>query len=114
MWQDFFSETNKEKLKILLLLTIVYFVGFGTATSLYQPSFKSESQLQYSNIQSQTNENLYNAENCFIKGNVTDSKKIYYIYGTKYYNQVKPEVCFASEAEAIQAGFTINLPKTKQ
>ncbi|MCL5666871.1 MAG: hypothetical protein M1383_03815 [Patescibacteria group bacterium] len=44
--------------------------------------------------------------NCLIKGNLSSSgKKIYHVSGGAFYNIVKPEQCFQTEAEAQAAGF---------
>lgn len=42
---------------------------------------------------------------CLIKGNIASSGKIYHVQGGSFYARVKPEQCFATEAEAIAAGF---------
>ncbi len=42
---------------------------------------------------------------CFVKGNVSKDSKIYHVLGGSFYNRVKPEQCFQTEAEAQAAGF---------
>jgi len=44
-----------------------------------------------------------------IKGNISSSGKIYHLPGGSFYERTNPEVCFASESEAIQAGFRKSL-----
>jgi hypothetical protein len=45
-------------------------------------------------------------QTCLIKGNISaQGKKIYHIPGGSFYERVKPEECFASEALARAAGF---------
>lgn len=43
--------------------------------------------------------------NCPVKGNVSKDSKIYHVPGGSFYNRVKPEQCFQTEAEATAAGF---------
>lgn len=43
--------------------------------------------------------------NCPVKGNVSKDSKIYHVPGGSFYNRVKPEQCFQTEAEAKAAGF---------
>lgn len=42
---------------------------------------------------------------CKIKGNISSKSKIYHVPGGAFYDRVKPEQCFNTEAEAIQAGY---------
>ncbi|HVY67599.1 MAG TPA: hypothetical protein VHA30_01735 [Patescibacteria group bacterium] len=47
------------------------------------------------------------AATCLIKGNISSSgRKLYHVVGGAFYNTVKPEQCFNTEAEALAAGFT--------
>lgn len=43
--------------------------------------------------------------NCPVKGNVSKDSKIYHVPGGSFYNRVKPEQCFQTEADAKAAGF---------
>lgn len=42
---------------------------------------------------------------CLVKGNISKDSKIYHVLGGSFYNRVKPEQCFQTEAEAQAAGF---------
>lgn len=42
---------------------------------------------------------------CPVKGNISKDSKIYHVPGGSFYNRVKPEQCFQTEAEAKAAGF---------
>ena len=44
-------------------------------------------------------------ETCTVKGNISKDSKIYHVLGGSFYNRVKPELCFKTEAEAQAAGF---------
>lgn len=45
------------------------------------------------------------AKDCPVKGNISKDSKIYHVPGGSFYNRVKPEQCFQTEAEAKAAGF---------
>lgn len=45
------------------------------------------------------------SSDCLVKGNVSKDSKIYHVLGGSFYNRVKPEQCFQTEAEAQAAGF---------
>jgi micrococcal nuclease len=40
-----------------------------------------------------------------IKGNISGDRMIYHLPEQEFYEQTRPEVCFASAGEAAQAGF---------
>lgn len=48
---------------------------------------------------------LATPDKCAVKGNISKDSKIYHIPGGSFYNRVKPELCFNTEAEAQAAGF---------
>ncbi len=52
------------------------------------------------------NSSLNNANgSCIIKGNISSTSKIYHVKVGAFYDRVKPEQCFNTEAEAKSAGF---------
>jgi hypothetical protein len=50
-------------------------------------------------------ENKTTSGECKIKGNISANSKIYHVKGGSFYERVKPEQCFNTEAEAKAAGF---------
>ena len=42
---------------------------------------------------------------CVVKGNISGNNKIYHVKGGSFYERTNPEMCFATEAEAKEAGF---------
>ena len=120
--KNWFSEKeNKQKIVYGVCFVLVFIVGFGTG--------KFDAHYQNSNLHSQTNYTTKQPNNpspkpaggqgnggvvngtstisgCLIKGNINSKGvKIYHMPGGMYYKIVKPEQCFATEAEAQAAGF---------
>lgn len=123
------EKENKQKVLIWVCFVVVFFVGFG-AGSFKRLSMRDTSKT-YSNYTTQAAKKPLTAEAgtqvdaqaaqpivagvatstapsgaCIVKGNIssTDSK-IYHIKGGAFYDRVKAEQCFNTEAEAQAAGF---------
>jgi cell division septation protein DedD len=120
------EKENKNKLVLGLSFIIVFAVGFGAGSYAKHTSYKP--QANYTTIPSKkpvttkapaadTGEVLGKATTavaatstqpsaCVVKGNIASTgKKIYHVKGGAFYNRVKPEECFNTEAEALAAGF---------
>ena len=50
--------------------------------------------------------NATSSPTCIVKGNISaKGKKIFHVLGGSFYDRVNPEQCFATEEEAVAAGF---------
>lgn len=120
---------NKQHLVLAVCFVLVFLAGFGSGR--YEKEWRRDrikSQTNYNTKtaavtktpeaatapavlgQQQTAQPAAAASgtpaNCVIKGNISSSKKkIYHVPGGSSYNIVKPEQCFATEAEAVAAGY---------
>jgi hypothetical protein len=114
------EKENKQKMVYGICFVLVFIIGFGTGRfdSQYQIS-KLKSYVNYTtsapknaagdkpaaSIQ-QVKSTTTSTPNCIVKGNINSKGfKIYHIKGGAFYNLVKPEQCFNTEAEAVAAGF---------
>ena len=121
------EKENKQKLVYGVCFVLVFIIGFGTGRfdSQYQVS-KLKQQINYTtsapksqttqaktgagdkpaaNVQ-QVKSSSTTTSDCIVKGNINaKGYKIYHIKGGAFYNMVKPEQCFNTEAEALAAGF---------
>ncbi len=105
----------------------VFGLGYGTGsgvTANTKVKNNQQNQINYNTLQKnspQTTNDTTTAEadvtppaqapiaadaKCVVKGNISSKgKKIYHMVGGAFYTTVKPEQCFATEAEALKAGF---------
>lgn len=118
IWLD--EKENKQKIVYGICFVLVFVVGFGTG-KFYGQNQKSylKSQINYTTKQpvNQTTVKTAIGESpavkgtstpvsCPVKGNINaKGAKIYHVIGGMYYKIVKPEQCFATEGEALAAGF---------
>ncbi len=115
---------NKPKIVIGVCFVLVFIIGFGTGRYDKESASrraKANNNQKYYNTDSgikpkvgavgeTTDENKVlpasTATQCLIKGNIsTKGKKIYHVPSGAFYNQVKPEQCFANEEQARAAGY---------
>jgi hypothetical protein len=94
------------------LKKIFYFIVFisgagilGFCLGRLQPSINSSSN--NSSIKLYNQYKIINIDpNCPIKGNASKTNKIYHLPGGQFYDRItKPEKCFQTEKEALEAGF---------
>jgi hypothetical protein len=123
------EKENKQKAIIGVCFVVVFFVGFG-AGSFKRLSMRDTNKT-YSNYTTQPAKKPLTAEAgtqadlnaaqpivagaatstpatgaCIVKGNISSTgSKIYHVKGGAFYDRVKPEQCFNTEAEAQAAGF---------
>ncbi len=121
---------NKNKIVIFVSFILVFFVGFGVGSYDKTRQRNSSVQSNYNTKPLQKEEVspkavskeqgasvstttallkptvLGNSTNCVVKGNISSTgSKIYHVLGGSFYKTVKPEQCFATEQEAVSAGF---------
>jgi hypothetical protein len=115
-----FLVVNKRRFAFIACGAVVFVVGYGTGRSALLPLYNNAPQGggKYPNYTTsggaapKANSAPKTAKPagdpaCPVKGNVASAKeKKYYLAGDRGYAQVKPEQCFATEAEAVAAGFT--------
>lgn len=117
-------ENNKNKVVLAVCFALVFVVGFG-AGRFVQPGPTKATQTNYTTNSNQkpffaqtANQaaagtmapatvagTSTQASGCLIKGNISATRKIYHLPGGAFYEKVKPEQCFNTEAEAVAAGF---------
>jgi hypothetical protein len=116
------QKENQDKLVLGLSFILVFIVGFGAGSyvrEIRRDSIKPQANYTTvtakkpaANIDGQvlgktTAATATPASSCVVKGNISSTgKKIYHVVGGAFYNRVKPEECFNTEAEALAAGFT--------
>lgn len=117
MLKDINTPENKEKLKVGLVALTIFLVGFGTGKAYNKQSSETQSKLNYTtkktNTKAKNITEIGEGErsnivlgNCRVKGNLGSNKrKIYHTEGDRYYDTVKYEMCFETEAEARAKGF---------
>jgi flagellar basal body-associated protein FliL len=125
------EKSNQKVLIIIFGYVVIFFVGFGSGS--FVKVSKQKTNKVYSNnsiitdkkpenkaLQTQAQPQTENADSvlkptktetvksdCLIKGNIASGgKKIYHLKTGAYYQKVKAEMCFNTEDEAKQAGFT--------
>lgn len=121
---------NKNKIAVFVSFVLVFFVGFGVGNydktrqrnSSIQPNYnikpiqKEEVSPKVVSKEQDVHTSttttvlkpavLGNSTNCLVKGNISSTgSKIYHVLGGSFYKTVKPEQCFATEQEAVSAGF---------
>jgi len=122
---------NKNSLVVGFCMVLVFVVGFGTGSynkKSVSNQAQSASQQQYYNKNTQTAPKAQaeaadtagagetqaqsqvlaasTTADCLIKGNISSKgEKIYHVPGGSSYKIVKPEQCFNTEKEALDAGF---------
>lgn len=117
---------NKQKIIIGACFALVFIVGFGTGRFDRENSkANAKQQVHYNTtFQSKPPKNAAAAApaagegqvagtatgtpatGCVVKGNIgSTGKKTYHVAGGAFYATVKPEQCFATEAQAVAAGF---------
>ncbi len=125
--KDWFEKKeNKQQLVVAVCFVLVFIVGFGSGR--YEREFRRERIKPQTNYTTNTDkkpivQETKNTKNitqqgtvavasttsgqvCVVKGNISSAgKKIYHVSGGAFYKTVKPEQCFASEGEAVAAGF---------
>lgn len=124
-YEDFkkWCEENKNKFILAVCFVLVFFVGFGTGR--YNKEIQNSKSKTQSNYNKNSNTNpdkpkqpvgesktpavlpaSTTTPSCVIKGNIsTKGEKIYHILGGAFYNLVKPEQCFTTEQDAVNAGY---------
>jgi len=114
-----FLVDNKRRFTFIASSLVIFLVGYGTGRSALLPLYNNapKSGVRSSNYTTSgaaaanTNAAPKTAKPagdpaCPVKGNVVSAKeKKYYTASDRGYAQVKPEECFASEAEAQATGF---------
>jgi hypothetical protein len=117
---------NKEKIVLGVCFVLVFIVGFGAGKfdgSVKASNYKSPNNYTTSTGKQTTPFVSKEGDDaakptvagaatstpslaCPVKGNISaKGKKIYHVQGGAFYNRVKPEQCFNTEAEALAAGF---------
>lgn len=122
---------HKPLLQTIGLMGLMFLVGFGTGKSMPDNKVSNKTvQNDYSTIKAKAEnapEPAVKAEatvtattapeatavvataqdmsNCQVKGNISAKEKIYHVKGGSFYDRVKAEQCFNTEAEAKAAGF---------
>ncbi len=119
------QKENKDKLVLGLSFVLVFIVGFGAGSyvretrrdsSKPQANYTTAAAKKPANTATSTQGQVLGktttaasstqASTCVVKGNISSTgKKIYHVQGGAFYNRVKPEQCFNTEAEALAAGF---------
>jgi cell division protein FtsN len=125
-------DEHKPKIIYGLCLLLMFIVGFGTGNAWGPEAQNKKPESQYSNYTTPTTQNKakplekneaevlkaptggetktattsLDATTCKqIKGNISSKSKIYHMPGGAFYDRTQAEQCFATEAEAIAAGF---------
>lgn len=109
------DKENKQKLVYGVCFVLVFLIGFGAGKFDNQIS-KNQSNYTIKPAVLQTTAKTVGEKpivagtstpgSCLIKGNINSKgQKIYHVLGGAFYKIVKPEQCFASEADAQAAGF---------
>ena len=118
------EKENKNKVVIAFGFVLIFIVGFGTGRyergirrDSYKPNYTTQAAKKPAVLGAQTDAagqamaadtttTTAKSASCIIKGNISAAgKKIYHIKGGAFYDRVKPEQCFKTQAEAIAAGF---------
>lgn len=113
---------NKQQIITAICFVLVFIVGFGTGryerelrrslnpiqknynTTTAKTPLKTTDLVQAKETVQGTSTTASSA--CVVKGNIsTAGKKIFHVKGGAFYDRVKPEQCFGSEAEAISSGY---------
>jgi len=123
------EKENKQKVVVGVCFILVFFVGFGAGR--FERATRRDSNKTYSNYTTTPAKKPLTAEagtqptnateqgttaaaaapippasgTCIVKGNISANSKIYHVKGGAFYDRVKPEQCFNTEAEALAAGF---------
>jgi hypothetical protein len=118
------QKENKDKVVMATCFVLVFLVGFGTGSyvretrpvSVKSPYNNTTSQAKLpvskpvvtqtgtqSAVAGATVATTTSSQGCAVKGN--PSSKIYHVAGGAFYNTLKSPQCFATEAEAVAAGF---------
>lgn len=121
-------QENKEKIIVGVCFALVFIVGFGTGRyereirrNVYKPQNNYTTAASKKPLPAAGQPALRSpgvgvgtvlsasttpTASCIVKGNIsTGGKKIYHVQGGAFYNKVKAEMCFKTEAEALAAGF---------
>lgn len=117
------AKTNQQKIALVIgyVLVAALFFNIGRfinsttppEISIEEPALSSEVYDNLNKLQTQITTGEAPAvagestENCAgkIKGNIGSSGKIYHLPGGAFYNRTNPEMCFDTEAAALEAGF---------
>jgi hypothetical protein len=112
------EKENKQKILLGVCFLLVFIIGFGTGrlgSQLQKSSSSKPSNYTTKPVQTPSpavkgaatvNTATTSPADCLIKGNInTKGYKIYHVPGGMYYKIVKPEQCFATEKDALAAGF---------
>ena len=113
---------NKQNIVLGLGYILVFMLGLGVGkydvewekkVSRLQNNYNTKStNLQKEAVEIQKKDVVPKAEtvpvaqSCPVKGNISaQGKKLYHVVGGSFYDRVKPEECFGTEAQAQAAGF---------
>lgn len=116
------NKENRQKVVLGVCFVLVFLVGFGTgrlesanqkSNPLRPVNYTTKPAAAQTAATAGAGETgqvagaaTTTAGSCIIKGNInTKGYKIYHVPGGQYYKIVKPEQCFATEADAQAAGF---------
>ena len=113
---------NKQNIVLGLGYILVFLLGLGVGkydvewekkVSRLQNNYNTKStNLQKEAVETQKKDVVQKTElapvtqSCPVKGNISaQGKKLYHVVGGSFYDRVKPEECFDTEAQAQAAGF---------
>lgn len=111
--KNLFNE-HKPKLVVLGCLVTAFVAGYGVGTYETRSKGYSRRQLNYttntaksptpaSTPKPTTTTAATQTGDCYIKGS---KSKLYHMPGGSFYDRTNPVQCFASEEEAVTAGYT--------
>lgn len=125
-------QEHKKDIATGICFIVIFFVGFGSGKLVKQDSIPKPSNYGNYNIgdskkttankaatkavinetppspteSASTTISALSKVNCVVKGNISSGgKKIYHVPSGSLYKIVKPEICFATEREALAQGF---------
>lgn len=114
MDNNLLSKETKKIIRTASLFVMTFIIGYGTGTGVGYKTGKSEatSDIQYTigegtNPDNTTTPLPMQGKECKIKGNIgSNGKRIYHVEDGQFFKQVKEEMCFKTESEAVASGFT--------
>lgn len=112
-------KNHRQQIIFGFCFALIFLVGFGSgrAEKEYRKEVRPK-QLQLNNTIQTTpppavpaaspvpvTTGMTTSANCIVKGNISGQNKIYHVKGGSFYERTQAEQCFATEQEAVAAGF---------